>query len=289
MSKFNKSELIKRITVFIIGAPIVIGSIILGGYFILIATLIGCALSAIEYAKLSKQRGLDSIWWLQTLAITGFVVGFVNYGGEFLIGLFVVYFLIRSFLILHGTEPEKMVNGWALDIVGTLYLALGWSFFIKIRYFGLQYQFTPDNIQQGLWTVGTRMLLLVLFTIWLYDTGAYFGGRAIGHRKLMPVASPNKTWEGMIIATIVAIASSLGLGYLLVREELDVLSLLGLGIIISAACQTGDLLESLLKRAANTKDSANILPGHGGMLDRFDSLVLVMPIAYYYLKYLAIL
>ena len=123
--------------------------------------------------------------------------------------------------------------------------------------------------------------------IWSVDTAAYYVGSAIGHNKLIPNISPNKTIEGAIGGTfgavIVAVAAKI-----FFFKNFSLTEAVMLGIIISITAQFGDLFESLLKRAGGVKDSGNLIPGHGGILDRIDSLLFAAPAFYYFTLYLNI-
>jgi phosphatidate cytidylyltransferase len=140
------------------------------------------------------------------------------------------------------------------------------------------------------WTIGVNFLLSVLCIVWAADIAAYFGGRALGRHKLAPTISPGKSWEGVVsgIAGVVVLAlawmvvesqSSLGSAsvFKLLRQRFGWAGL-GLGVVLLAALSVvGDLFESLVKRAAGAKDSSRLLPGHGGVLDRIDALLPVLP------------
>ena len=156
-----------------------------------------------------------------------------------------------------------------------LYLGATLSFAYGLRY----HRFTVDAIG------GTALVMLPLLLTWASDTGAYFTGRAIGGRKLAPTVSPGKTVAGaaggLVFTMIVA--------WLLGRHVLPDMARLGMtvqgallfGALISVAAQVGDLAESMLKREAGVKDSSRIIPGHGGVLDRVDSLLFTLPLGYF--------
>lgn len=129
---------------------------------------------------------------------------------------------------------------------------------------------------------GFNLVLLVLVATWSTDTFAYFVGSSLGRRKLAPVVSPNKSVEGSVGGVIGSVLAALIVG--LTGGQLSVVDCLALGVIIGTAGQLGDLLESAFKRMARVKDSGKLIPGHGGMLDRFDSLYFSAPLAYYYLR-----
>jgi phosphatidate cytidylyltransferase len=127
--------------------------------------------------------------------------------------------------------------------------------------------------------VGPWLLCFPPVITWVGDTAAYFVGRAIGKHALAPKLSPKKTWEG----TIASMAGALLLGgWLSTRINVPTPLVLGLAAAGNIAGQMGDLLESAFKRSAGVKDSGSILPGHGGMLDRIDALILAIPVVWYY-------
>ncbi len=128
---------------------------------------------------------------------------------------------------------------------------------------------------------GAGGILLLLGPIWACDSGAYFVGRAIGKRPLAPVVSPNKTWEGAVGGFVASVAAAVAVGHLAL--DLPVLTGVGAGAIIGVFGQFGDLAESALKRGAGVKDSGRLIPGHGGLLDRLDSLTFAAPALYYFL------
>lgn len=142
-----------------------------------------------------------------------------------------------------------------------LYIGFGFNMFVQAR------------------TVGLGMLMYLLLTVWSTDSGAYLVGRKIGKTKLAPQISPNKTWEGSIGGTIVAVI--VGIIFSITGLiHYGILATILMTLFLSIAGQLGDLVESSLKRYYGVKDSGRILPGHGGILDRFDSLLLVLPMAY---------
>jgi phosphatidate cytidylyltransferase len=128
---------------------------------------------------------------------------------------------------------------------------------------------------------GRTILLIAGVVTWLNDTMAYFGGKLMGRHRMYPAVSPNKTWEGSVTGML----GSVG-GVLLVRaifwQDAPVASLIGFAIVGGALGQAGDLVESVFKRASSVKDSASLLPGHGGFLDRIDAFLFVAPVAYFW-------
>ncbi|WP_276694131.1 phosphatidate cytidylyltransferase, partial [Exiguobacterium chiriqhucha] len=144
--------------------------------------------------------------------------------------------------------------------VSAVYLVIGFSSFALVR-------LSEDGLVK---------VLLVLFMIWATDSGAYFTGKAIGKTKLWPSISPNKTIEGAIGGIVSAIV--LGIVYVLIEPVLPILEVLVLAVVVSVVGQLGDLVQSAYKRQYNVKDSGHLLPGHGGILDRFDSMIAVFTV-----------
>ena len=161
-------------------------------------------------------------------------------------------------------------SSWGFTLAGVMYL--GW---LASRYVALM------ELPQGrVWVI------LALFPTFACDTSAYFVGRALGRHKMAPGISPSKTWEGAAGGVIGAVAVGLGVAWLF-KLPIGVLQTLGLSLAIAIFAQMGDLVESLFKRNMGTKDSGKALPGHGGMLDRIDSVVFAGLVVYYYVLWLA--
>jgi phosphatidate cytidylyltransferase len=179
----------------------------------------------------------------------------VNYTKIELFLLGVLLFLTYTVI----TKNRFTFEDVAFSILSTLYVGLGFYFFIETREASLPYVFYS------------------LFMIWATDSGAYFIGRAIGKRKLWPEISPNKTTEGFFGGVVSALAVA-ALFSVFAEMEVSVVVLLAATAFLSVFGQVGDLVESAMKRHYNVKDSGKILPGHGGMLDRFDSLLFVWPL-----------
>lgn len=159
---------------------------------------------------------------------------------------------------------EGWLVGWALTLAGALYIGGLGGYFLLVRAL-------PNGM---LWTI------LALVTAWMADTSAYLAGTRLGKHQFFPRISPKKTWEGAIGS---ALAAPLTLGVLGWVFSLPLVHCLALGFLIGLAAILGDLAESLLKRQTGVKDSSNLLPGHGGMLDRLDSLLFTAVVTYYYL------
>lgn len=159
---------------------------------------------------------------------------------------------------VHRIIKRQNMSDYIIFILGSLYLS--WSLYILIHL-----------IHEGL----TTFFLWILLIIWSSDTGAYFAGRALGGPKLAPSISPNKTWAGFIGGCITATIIGVVTGKYLQNFYITPESMAITAFILSLVSHSGDLLESYLKRHYGVKDSGNFLPGHGGFLDRLDSLLLV--------------
>jgi len=179
---------------------------------------------------------------------------------------FVAFMLLVIELILSNKINLAII---AVSFFGVIYLSL-------LKYILLLRDFHDGFI----------LILMVFVLTWAVDTGAYFSGRLFGNKKLAPSISPNKTWAGAIGGTLVTMLMAAALYFTIAPDGIFVGGVIGaiiLGFLIAISGQFGDLLASLLKRSANVKDSGNLLPGHGGVLDRFDSILLTAPVAVYFL------
>ena len=187
-----------------------------------------------------------------------------------------IIYLMVSELYLKNEDP---IHDWAYTMMAQLYIALPFSLLNT-----LAFHLTP----QGLVTYDAVLPLSVFVFLWMNDTGAYLCGSLLGKHKLFPRISPGKSWEGSIGGGILVIAVAVLVWYLTEQYQLNQLGLsalewAGLGLTVVIFGTWGDLVESLFKRTLGIKDSGNILPGHGGMLDRFDSSLLAIPAAVVYL------
>jgi phosphatidate cytidylyltransferase len=165
---------------------------------------------------------------------------------------------------------DTWLHSWVWTLAGMLYLGWMLGYYVMLR------QMDDEG----------ELVILTLFTTFACDTSAYFVGRALGRHPMTPTISPHKTWEGAAGGFAGAVAAAVALRFLLNLGDwslsLSYLEVVGVGCLIGVVAQLGDLLESLLKRRAGVKDSGNLLPGHGGVLDRIDSLVFTGVIVYYF-------
>ncbi|WP_281165038.1 phosphatidate cytidylyltransferase [Liquorilactobacillus sicerae] len=177
---------------------------------------------------------------------------------------FTIFYFFMLLLLLYTviTRNRFSFDDAAVLLLGALFISMGFHYLIAAR-------------QAGLST-----LFFLLLIVWSTDTGAYLFGRRFGKHKLAPHISPNKTWEGSIGGTLLALV--VGIIFNLFWPQITNWALaVGMILVLSIVGQFGDLVESALKRFYGVKDSGRILPGHGGILDRFDSLLFVLPVAHF--------
>lgn len=208
------------------------------------------------------------------LAVGGFCSGLVQTGAVFIPYLLTLVYLFVSELY---AKNENAVNDWAYTMLGQMYVALSLSM-INVLAFNAA---TDGSIR-----FNYIIPLSIFIFLWTNDTGAYCTGSLIGRHKLFPRVSPAKSWEGSIGGAVLVMAASWIVGTYAIDHGADVLTVpqwLGLGLVVVVFGTWGDLVESLFKRTLGIKDSGTILPGHGGMLDRFDSSLMAMPAAVVYL------
>jgi phosphatidate cytidylyltransferase len=177
-------------------------------------------------------------------------------------------------------DTDTYVTAAGLTVLGVIYAGWLMGFFILLR--GLS-SVRGEGVSVAGRGAGHGYVLLVLILTWSYDTLAYFGGSFLGRHPLLSRISPAKTAEGTAIGLVSAAAAAL-ICKSTFAEYLGWAEAVAVGLMIGVAAQVGDLVESIVKRSTRTKDSSRLIPGHGGLLDRFDSLLFTGPIFYLYLK-----
>lgn len=198
------------------------------------------------------------------------------YGGSAKSVVFIPYLVTVVYLLVAElyAKQKDPINNWAYTMLSQMYIALPFSLLNVLAFTA-----RPD----GQVAFNTLLPLSVFVFLWLNDTGAYCVGSLLGRHKLFPRISPAKSWEGSIGGAVVVLAAAYAIGYYIDGLMLTLWQWLGLGLVVAVFGTWGDLVESLFKRTLGIKDSGNILPGHGGMLDRFDSSLLAIPAAVVYL------
>jgi phosphatidate cytidylyltransferase len=286
------SELTKRIAVGVIGAPIAIAILLYGGWPLAGLLAVASALGAWEYFRIARASGLTPLDDIGVV-IAGLIPLFVRVVrpdaavGPMSLVVVVLLLLLAVSIWMRGVTG-KPLSAVAVTAFGAAYTGGTLSFAYAIRYH--EYAFAPASVSLGGRLVavpsGGLLLLLPVLLTWASDIGAYAVGRTMGRHKLIPSVSPGKTIEGSVGGLLASMLVAWAYTQFVLHpaSHLDFrwapAGVLAFGALVSVAAQVGDLAESLLKREAGVKDSSHIIPGHGGILDRFDSLLFVLPVAY---------
>lgn len=229
-----------------------------------------------EYKHVNVNRRITTVAGVYFfLAVAG-----VNSGAIQTNAVFVPYLLTIIYLFISGlyTKSSDSVNDWAYTMLSQMYIALPLSTINVIAF---------RQAADGLNYYYYLLPLSIFIFLWTNDTGAYCTGSLFGKHKLFPRISPAKSWEGSIGGGLLVLIVASIMYYIESQGEnlsgLNLIEWLGLGLVVVVFGTLGDLVESLLKRTLGIKDSGNILPGHGGILDRFDSSLMAIPASVVYL------
>jgi phosphatidate cytidylyltransferase len=278
-------SVVQRWLTAVVAIPIVLAFVWFGGWWAFIATVIVAVVCCFELHTMFLHIGQRPLSWVSLgLCILFLAAALLPQHRLLLLDIGIGASILLAFPILFW---RKNVQGTLVDWALTLAIAfyIGWP----LSYFLLLRQYTPAvffplsgglvSLPSGIW-----WLLATLLGVWSFDGAAFFSGRYFGRHKLAPHISPAKTWEGVagglmacIVSCLVITVVPLGLPW-----YLAVL----LALLISAAATLGDLAESLIKRQTQVKDSGQIMPGHGGMLDRVDSLLFAVIVVYIFSQFI---
>jgi len=259
-----------RALVTIVFGPLILITAWLGGIFFLAVVAIIVGLALYEFYKLGEHKGAHPA------TVAGIVFGIalcLLFFFQFLSNLwlfFAVVFLFLAVLELFRNQVNPILNV-AATLMGIFYIAVPLGCLLLIRETA-----GADNL-------GARLVILIFLAIWLCDTAAYILGARLGKHKLFPRVSPNKTIEGTAFGLLFAVLTAY-VSHLTFLTDLKLQHAIVIGAICGSIGQVSDLIESLFKRDAAIKDSSSLIPGHGGVLDRFDSELLVTPLILLYLK-----
>lgn len=255
----------QRIITGVIAAALFLPIVYYGGFPLVLLTYFLATIGLYELLKMKNLtifsvHGFLSVLFLWVLLFPEEYSEVIQtfYYSKTEIGIALILLLLTYTVI---TKNRFTFEDVSFSILSAIYVGIGFYFFFETR-------------QEG----GLVFILYSLFMIWATDSGAYFIGKAMGKRKLWPEISPNKTVEGSIGGVLCAVIVSV----LFVLFTDIHASLIGITVALSVFGQIGDLVESAFKRHFNVKDSGNILPGHGGILDRFDSLLFVWPLLHFF-------
>ena len=253
-----------RVLVAAVLLPLVIGLVYLGGWWLFGLAIAGGLLALHElYVMVRDLRPLVLGGYLGfTLTLLGLQLGGLEWMLGGLLSTFVFAFVVYGL----GGVRQSATTSFGVTLLGVAWVGAGIGCLLLIR----------DIPEFGFWAV-----MAVLFTVFAADTGAFFVGRTFGRHSLAPAISPKKSWEGLVGGVLAAVGMAFVILY---KDRADFLSIpesLLLGLVIALAAVLGDLFESAVKRDLEVKDSGRVLGGHGGVLDRLDSLLWAGPAAYF--------
>ncbi len=311
------SNLTVRVLVAVVGIPLVIALTMTGGVWFLCFVALVSSLALHEFYRLASAKGVSAQMgpgivfglgvnlvffharlqyaFLSLIHSYGMAAPLPTMAQAFLI-LCLLFIPLIALIELFRNRPQALMNV-AVTITGVLYVSLFLGTLIGLRelfipgdfpvsaYFPVHGPDVPPDVESTVYRWGGWTVLAVFIAIWTCDSAAYFAGRAWGRHKLFPRVSPNKSWEGAVAGFCAAVVSFL-IVRALVLPYMSPLTAVVCGVIVGVFGQLGDLVESLLKRDAGVKDSSALIPGHGGVLDRFDSLMFVSPLVFVYLDFI---
>lgn len=274
-----------RVAVAAVAIPIVLGLIWLGGWFIGIPLAFFSVLGTVEVARLGKEAGSDSERLLAAAGSAAMVLtatwraDFVSWA-PWALGILAVLTPCALVTVMVRKGPEAApIGSVGVTLLSVAYVGVGLGFGPLLVAFPAIHGWAVDS---AAWA-GLAVITLPLACTWVGDASAYFVGSAIGSRPLAPTVSPKKSWEGFW-AGVLGAGAAAAIWSVVTRAVLDIplgiAALAGVGLLLGVAAVLGDLVESLLKREAGVKDSGTFFPGHGGVLDRIDSLLFTLPLAY---------
>jgi phosphatidate cytidylyltransferase len=278
--------LVTRLLTAALGIPILIGIVWVGGALLAAIVALAAAVASIEFAMARSAHKTP-------LAITGAIcaaaIPLIALAGEaYVLGGVVATIGLTLAVYTRTSDPARDLESWLWSVTCALYFGGLGAFFVLLREAGgvgpagwTTFPPPPSAFDDGF---GRDLVFFTLITVWVTDTGAYFVGRAIGRHKLAPAISPNKTIEGGFGSLAAGFAAVFALNEVL-GLNLAVEHRVALGLLLPPVIMVGDLAESALKRALGVKDSSGLVPGHGGIADRLDSLLFAAPLVYYYLKW----
>ncbi|MBP5429564.1 MAG: phosphatidate cytidylyltransferase [Elusimicrobiaceae bacterium] len=269
--------LLPRILTALIGIPLIIAAIHLGGLVYMV--FVGCVILLCLYEySLVLTAGKRPVHTL-SLILWGLLMGAVALLGHIhpeglslpdnLYPLAISAVLV-GVLVFEVLTPKRSWERVCNTFMGVFLIPWSLAHLINLR---------------DIPTYGEYLTLFMIITVWVSDTGAYFSGRFLGRHKLNKEVSPKKTWEGAIGGTLLAVAGAVVMRNLFLSSLFTVKTAIWLGLLVAVIGQLSDLAESVIKRSTGVKDSSNLLPGHGGFLDRFDSYLLLAPVFYYVVIY----
>jgi phosphatidate cytidylyltransferase len=272
---------ITRLATAAVGIPVLIGIVWVGGALLAAVVALAVAVACIE---LAMARGVHKLPLAIAGAACAAALPLVSLAGpQYLLGGIAGTIALISGVYTLSKDPAGDAESWLWSLTTAVYFGGLASYFVLLRDLSgtsagwSEFPASPDGDD-----LGRDLVFFTLVTVWVTDTGAYFVGRLVGRHKLAPAISPGKTIEGSIGSLIAGFVCVFVLDWVL-GLELGLEHLVALGLLLPPVIMVGDLAESALKRALRVKDSSGLVPGHGGIADRLDSLLFAAPLVYYYL------
>lgn len=272
------SELTKRVLFAVVAIPAVLALVWVGRLPFALLLSVAAGIAAWEYAKMVQVAGGKPL--VAATAMLGAAIPLLVHralSGDAVPSLTIVALIVPALLLI--AMFERGVDGSTVTSVGAVIFGAWYTGGMLAFAYALRHsRFTVTDL------AGTLLVALPLILTWVNDAGAYFVGRSVGGRKLMPSVSPGKTVSGAIGGLLTTlIVATLYIAFVLrpyASLGMTVVGTVTFGLVVGVVGQVGDLAESMLKRQAGVKDSSALIPGHGGVLDRVDSLLFVFPVAY---------
>lgn len=269
----KKNEFLKRLLVAVIGVPIIIFFSLYGKILFLVLISFIMVVSLWEFYSFNSFVNKTLYKIIGTISLLLINTDFYLYSGEHIIFIVASTVIMIILVELFSAKDNAVVNT-AVPILGIIYM-LFFTFFIVIR------EHVFSDIHN--YSYGGYVIILIFTILWAFDISAYIFGSLLGKHTLYPQISPRKTWEGTILGIVTALIVSLIINHYL-NINLSHITCLLFTLILCITAQLSDLVESMFKRDSQIKDSSKILPGHGGIFDRFDGFFLAAPVSYLMIK-----
>ena len=268
MGKLLSVNLLQRVVVALVGIPLLLWLVKVGGVWFFCFFSLLSLVAVYEFHRLARHKAHPPALWIVLVITLLFQVNFYHQFAEvweLLLGVVLALFVMELFL----KDGSPLLNLGSM-FPGLLYVNLSFGSLLRLRL-----GFGDEK--------GEILVFLMFFCVWAADIFAYFGGSTLGgrfiHRKLFERLSPHKTWEGFLCGLAGSVSAAMIYGSFVPQMPLKTVLLTGL--LIGLASPAGDLIESMFKRDAHVKDSSGLIPGHGGVLDRFDTIMFVSPFIYF--------
>jgi phosphatidate cytidylyltransferase len=258
--------LAQRVASAAIGIPLIFLLILVGGNWYVAAVAAALAVATLEFAH--PHHGWTHPLSLLAAAFAAALASGAHVGFDWMIWFAAGAVMLTLIAVLRDFDASRALTDWFWTIGPVVYVGLLGSFMVLLR-----------DVHDG-----RDWVYLAVFSTFATDTGAYFSGRAVGRRAMAPRVSPKKTWEGFAGGYASGFAAVLLLNHFL-GIRVDAADAVVLGLALPVAAALGDLVESAIKRSMHVKDASELIPGHGGVLDRLDSLLFTFPATYFFIQW----